>query len=147
MALIWSLNSNSVVIQRNQGFKSNFTVIRSLHIRIYIVVKMYIKGHVKTVDTKDQSNATVYWVWYLVCHTVDMKIKHAVHWMLCLSDCRYTGVCGSYTTPYTEYYELWKLCIIKWPLTPAMREGYLYLKSLLSWGFSCSPVSLRRQLC
>ena len=26
-----------------------------------------------------------------------------------------TGVCGSYTTPYAEYYEVWKLCI-KWPL-------------------------------
>ena len=26
-----------------------------------------IKGHVKTVDTKDQSNAIVYCVWYLVC--------------------------------------------------------------------------------
>ena len=23
-------------------------------------------------------------------------------------DCRYTDVCGSYTTPYTEYYEVWK---------------------------------------
>ena len=38
-----------------------------------------------------------------------------------------TGVCGSYTTPYAEYYEVWKLCI-KWPLTPAKREGYLYEK-------------------
>ena len=28
------------------------------------------------------------------------------------------------------------LCI-QWPLTPARREGYL---SLLSWGFSCSPL-------
>ena len=27
----------------------------------------YCKGHVETVDTKDQSNAIVYWVWYLVC--------------------------------------------------------------------------------
>ena len=41
------------------------------------------------------------------------------------------------------------LLCIKWPLAPARREGYLllYLKSLLSWGFSCSPVSPRRQLC
>ena len=29
-------------------------------IRIYIVVQMYIKGHVETVDRKDQSNAIVY---------------------------------------------------------------------------------------
>ena len=42
----------------------------------------------------------------------------------CMSD---TDVCGSYTTPYAEYYEVWKLCI-KWPLTPAKREGYLYEK-------------------
>ena len=36
------------------------------------------------------------------------------------------------------------LCI-QWPLAPARREGYF---SLLSWGFSCSPlVSPRRQLC
>ena len=37
------------------------------------------------VDTKDQSNAIVYGMF------VD------------------TGVCGSYTTLYTEYYEVWKL--------------------------------------
>ena len=36
---------------------------------------------------------------------------------------------------------------IKWSLAPARRVGYLYLKSLPSWGFSCSPVSPRRQLC
>ena len=39
------------------------------------------------------------------------------------------------------------LLSIKWPLAPTGREGYLYLKSLLSLGFSCSPVSLRTQLC
>ena len=38
-----------------------------------------------------------------------------------------TGVCGSYTTPYAEYYEVWQLCI-KLPLTPTKREGYLYEK-------------------
>ena len=36
---------------------------------------IYIKGHVETVDTKDQSIAIVYCVWYLVVDTVDMKIK------------------------------------------------------------------------
>ena len=31
------------------------------------------------------------------------------------------------------------LLCIKWPLIPARRKGYLllYLKSFLSWGFSC----------
>ena len=33
-----------------------------------------------------------------------------------------TGACGSYTTLYTEYYDVWKLCI-KWPLAPAKGEG------------------------
>ena len=31
---------------------------------MYITVTL---GHVRMVDTKDQSNAIVYWVWYLVC--------------------------------------------------------------------------------
>ena len=40
------------------------------------------------VDTKDQSNAIVYGMFV---DTVDI------------------GVWGSYTTPYAEYYEVWKL--------------------------------------
>ena len=40
------------------------------------------------VDTKDQSNAIVYGMFVDIIDT---------------------GVCGSYTTPYTEYYEVWKL--------------------------------------
>ena len=36
---------------------------------------IYIKGHVETVDTKDQSSAIVYYVWYLVCQHCHMKIK------------------------------------------------------------------------
>ena len=55
-----SIISKFLVIQSKFCFKSNFHVIRSLHIKIYIVVRMYIKGHVETVDTKDQSNAIVY---------------------------------------------------------------------------------------
>ena len=46
---------------------------------------MYFKGNVETVDTKDQSNAVVYGMFV---DTVN------------------TGACGSYTTPYTEYYEV-----------------------------------------
>ena len=40
-------------------------------------------------------------------NTVDMRIKacNALNAMVC-GDCRYTGVCGSYTTPYTEYHEV-----------------------------------------
>ena len=41
--------------------------------------------------------------------------------------------------------ENFTLLCIKWPLTPTKREGYL--TGLLSFGFNCSPVSPRRQLC
>ena len=43
----------------------------------------------------------------LFVNTVDMKIKacNALNAML-LETCQHTGVCGSYTTPYTEYYEV-----------------------------------------
>ena len=58
------------------------------------------------VNTKDQSNAIVYWVGYLFVNTVDMKIKARNAFNAMFVD---TGVCGSYTTPYTEYYEVWKL--------------------------------------
>ena len=46
----------------------------------------------------------------------------------------YTGVCGSYTTPYAGVKTLHKVAS-----HPARREGYCV--SLLSWMFSCSPVS------
>ena len=94
MALIRSFNSRFILIQSKSGFKSNFTVIQSLHIRIYIVVQMYIKGHVKTVDTKDQRNAIVYCVCYVVCwhcryHQSMQCIEyyicwHCQHWCLWL---------------------------------------------------------------
>ena len=77
---------------------------------------------------KDQSNAIVYWVGYsiLFVDTVDTKIKASSAFNAMFIDTVNTGVCGSYTTPYAEYYEVWKLCI-KWPLAPAKREGYLFV--------------------
>ena len=59
------------------------------------------------IDTKDQSNAIVYGMFV---DTVD------------------TGVCGSYTTPYTEYYEVWKLysTLYKVAPTPARRKAICY---------------------
>ena len=42
--------------------ESTFTL--NLHCNLNV---HYCKGHVETADTKDQSNAIVYWVWYLVC--------------------------------------------------------------------------------
>ena len=61
------------------------------------------------VDTKDQSNAIVYWVGILFVNTVNMKIKACNAFNAMFVDTVNTGVCGSYTTPYTEYYEVWKL--------------------------------------
>ena len=64
-------------------------------------------------------------------------VKSGVYWLL-------------YNTAYrvlllmSEVSKVIVLCI-QWPLTPARREDYCV--SLLSWGFSCSPlVSPRRQL-
>ena len=48
----------------------------------------------------------------LFVDTVDMKIKahNALNAMFVETvNTVCTGVCGSYTTPYTEYYEVWKL--------------------------------------
>ena len=84
---------------------------------MYIVVWMYItvKGMLRWSIQKIKSNAIVYWVWYLVCidsvdiniiewfvDTVDMKIKacNAVNAMFV--NTVDTGVCGFYTTLYTE---------------------------------------------
>ena len=53
------------------------------------------------------SNAIVYCVWYLVCQHCRCK-DQSMQYIECYvcQDCQYTGVCGSYTTPYTEYYEV-----------------------------------------
>ena len=53
----------------------NFHVIRSLRIRIYIVVRMYIKGHVETVNTKDQTMLLCIEYGILFVKTVNTKIK------------------------------------------------------------------------
>ena len=41
----------------------------------HLICCVYIKGNVEMVNTKDQSNVIVYCVWYVVCLTVDTKIK------------------------------------------------------------------------
>ena len=61
---------------------------------------MYIKGHVETGDTKDQSNAIVYAM--LFVSTVDMNIKACNALNALFVDTVDTGVCGFYTTLYTE---------------------------------------------
>ena len=54
------------------------------------------------VDAKDQSNAIGYCVWYLV--DTNIKACNALNAMFV--DTVDTGVCSSYTTPYTDYYEV-----------------------------------------
>ena len=61
---------------------------------------MYIKGHVKTVDTKDQSNAIVYAMFFV--NTVDMNIKAWNALNALFVNTVDTGICGFYTTLYTE---------------------------------------------
>ena len=84
---------------------------------MYIVVRMHItvKGMSRWLIQKIKSNAIVYWVWYLVCinsvdidiiewfvDTVDMKIKACNAVNVMFVDTVDTGVCGFYTTLYTE---------------------------------------------
>ena len=50
-------------------------------------------------------------------------------------DCRYTVVCGSYTTPYTEYYEVGKLysTLYKMPSRLNIQPNFNPQKVLESW--------------
>ena len=48
-----------------------------------LICCVYIKGHVKTIDTKDQSNAIVYCVWYVVCQ----HCRHKDQSMQCIELC------------------------------------------------------------
>ena len=89
---------------------------------------IHIKGLVKMVTTKDQSNAIVYGIFFVNTVNTNIKARNVLNAMF-VETVDNTGVCGSYTTPYTEYYEVWKLCI-KWPLAPARREGYLLQYSI-----------------
>ena len=72
----------------------------------HLICCVYIKGHVETVDAKDQSNAIVYRVGILFVNTVDTNIKARNAFNAMFVNTVDTGVCGSYTTPYTEYYEV-----------------------------------------
>ena len=101
-----------------------------------------IKGHVETVDTKDQSNAIVYGMFV---DTVDMKIKacKCIECYVC-RDCQYcTGVCGSYTIPIqsTMRCENSTLLCIKWPLTLILNQFSIRKKfwKAETKGFSTMP--------
>ena len=47
----------------------------------------------------------------LFVNTVNMKIKAHIALNTMFVKTVNTGVCGSYTTLYTEYCQVWKLCI------------------------------------
>ena len=64
---------------------------------------MYIKGHVETVDTKDLL-CIEYGIFFV--NTVNLKIKACNAFNAMFVDTVDTGVCGSYTTLYAEYYEV-----------------------------------------
>ena len=78
----------------------------------------------------------------LFVDTVDMKIKASNAFNAMFVDTFDIGVCGSYTTPYAGVKTLHKVVS-----HPCQEGRLLYCVSLPSWGFSCSPVSPRRQLC
>ena len=67
---------------------------------------MYIKEHVNTVDTKDQAMLLCIEYGILFVDTVNMKIKAHNALNAMFVNTVNTGVCGSNTTPYTEYYEV-----------------------------------------
>ena len=78
----------------------------------------------------------------LFINTVNTKIKASNAFNAMFVDTVDTGVCDSYTTPYAGVKTLHKVASC-----PCQEGRLLYCVSLPSWGFSCSPVSLRRQLC
>ena len=78
----------------------------------------------------------------LFVDTVDTKIKASNAFNAMFVNTVDTGVCGSYTTPYAGVKTLHKVAS-----HPCQEGKLLYCVSLPSWGFSCSAVSPRRQLC
>ena len=72
--------------------------------------------------------------------TVDTKIKASNAFNAMFVDTVDTGVCDSYTTPYAGVKTLHKVAS-----HPCQEGRLLYCVSLLSWGFSCSPVSQSKE--
>ena len=82
----------------------------------------------------------------LFVDTVDMNIKAHNALNVMFVNTVNTGVCGFHTTLYTDHWGVKTLLYSIYRAShPSKREGYCIV--LPSCGFSCSPVSLRRQLC
>ena len=116
----------------------------------HLISFVYIKGHMSIHCTKDQSNECM--------SENDVEgVKRSLNsfncyscywsrksWKWCLQLLRNTAYRVTQFVTHVKRVE--SVLCIQWPLAPARREGYCV--SLLSWGFSCSPlVSPRRQLC
>ena len=68
--------------------------------------------------------------------TVDTKIKATMHLMLCLSTLSTLVFVALTQHPM----QVWKLCI-KWPLTPAKREGYCIV-----WAFRLGGLAVHQSV-
>ena len=78
----------------------------------------------------------------LFVDTVNTKIKASNTFNAMFVNTVDTGVCDAYITPYAGVKTLHKVASC-----PCQEGRLLYSVSLPSWGFSCSPVNPRRQLC
>ena len=78
----------------------------------------------------------------LFVNTVNRKIKAHNALNAMFVETVNTGVCGSYTTLYTGYHEVWKLysTLYKVASRPSKGKATVDLLGLLSCGFSCSTV-------
>ena len=70
----------------------------------HLICCVNIKGHVEMVDTKDQSNAIVYWVWYFVCWHCRYKDQsmQGIECYIC-RHCRYkTRISNAFNAIYVD---------------------------------------------
>ena len=111
----------------------------------HLICCVYIKGHVETVDTKDQSNAIVLSRVSCLSTLSIWRSKQAIHLMLYLLTLLIHTLVFVALTQHLM--QVWKLCI-KWPLAPAKKEGYCIVWAFHLGGLAVhQSVGLRRQLC
>ena len=95
MAIFYSLNYSETYFELNS---EEATPCDHCH----LICCVYIKGHVRMVDTKDQSNVLCIVYAMLLVNTVNMKIKAYYALNAMFVNTVDTVVCGFYTTLYTE---------------------------------------------
>ena len=89
LSLIYSLNYSETYFELDSEEATHCD-------HCHLICCVYIKGHVKMVDTKDQSNAIVYFVCYVVCQ----HCQHEDQRMQCI-EC--------YVCQYCQHWCLWLL--------------------------------------